>query len=174
MVSFKDYRVRIVVGVFLLLVGMVMTAAATYPTPTTPLYVENGTLSLQEGNPIYLPTNLSALYPYEYKGEYTLKVTFWGTGDIQLKNTYTGEVFNISLNKGGVPVTLIPPAAVEVYSKGGQTLEYSLIIYSRATVSSDLVVLIMAMVLALLGAVLGVSGVMSFITKRLGEALVRR
>ncbi len=170
----KDYRVRIAVGLLLLVLGMFMTAAATHPAQTSPYYEENGSLSIKEGETLQLPTNMSALYPYEYKSEYSLKVTLWGTGEVELTNTYTGEKFNISLNQDGTPVTIIPPAVVELSSSNAQVLQYSLAIYPSTPVSSELWLLILAMLLALVGAVLGVSGVIEFITKRLGESLIRK
>ncbi len=167
MISLRDHRVRIVVGIFLLVLGMFMTAAATHPTPMSPYYEENGTLSFRGGEILQLPTNISALYPYEYKSEYFLKVTLWGTGEVELTNTYTGERLNINLSQDGVPVTIIPPAIVELSSPSAQMLRYSLAVYPSTSVASELWLLIIALFLALLGAVLGVSGVMRFITKKI-------
>lgn len=174
MVSLRDHRVRIVVGILLLVIGMLMTAAATHPTPVTPHYQENGSLSFEGGEVLQLPTNATALYPYEYSSEYYLKVILWGTGEVELMNTYTGEKLNINLSQDGVPVTIIPPAVIELSSRNTQVLRYSLAIYPSTSVSSELWLLILAIFLAIIGAVLGVSGVMGFITKRFGEALVRK
>ncbi|GEM_PF-7070140 len=174
MVSLRDHRVRIVAGILLLVLGMFMTAAATYPTPMSPYYEENGSLSLEEGNVIQLPANVTALYPYEYKNEYSLKVTLWGTGEVSLTNTYTGEKLNISLSRDGVPITIIPPAIVKLSSSNAHLVRYSLAIYPSTSVSSELWLLILAVILALIGAVLGISGVMSFIIKRFGENLQRK
>ncbi len=172
MAGLRDHRVRIVVGILLLVLGMFMTVVATYPTPMSPYYEENGSLSFEEGNVIQLPTNVTALYPYEYKNEYSLKVTLWGTGEVALTNTYTGEKLNISLSRDGVPITIIPPAIVELSSSNAHLIRYSLAIYPSSSVSSELWLLIPAMIVALVGAVLGVSGVMSFIIKRFGENLL--
>lgn len=174
MISLRGYRARIIVGLLLLVLGMFITAAATHPTPTGLYYEENGTLVFRGGEILRLPANTSALYPYEYKSEYSLKVTLWGTGEVELKNTYTGERLNVSLTQNGVPVTLIPPATVELSSPNAQILRYSLEIYSSSSVSSELWLIIIAMFLTLIGAVLGISGVMELITKKLGKPLVKK
>lgn len=174
MVGLKDHRVRIVVGILLLLLGLLATAASTHPAPVAPYYEENGSLSLGDGEVFQLPANITALYPYEYRREYSLRITLWGEGAVELTNTYTGERLNISLVREGVLVTIMPPAVVELSSRSAQVLRYSLAIYPSTSVYSELWLLILAVFLALIGAVIGVSGVMDFITKRLGDALARK
>ncbi len=174
MIGLNDHRVRIAVGILLLILGMFITAVATHPTVTSPYYEENGTLTIAGGEILQLPANISAIYPYEYKSEYSLKVVLWGTGEVELKNTYTGEMYSIDLSQDGIPVTVIPPAVIELSSNTSQVLRYSLIIYPSSSVTSDLWLMILATFMAIVGAVLGVSGVIVFITKRLGEVFERK